>query len=80
MESDAQHASETHAFLSHSTPRIRRGSVAAREDVEVGSSTGDPEATLKHDSTGERLPYNDYTTIDWMQELVRQQALAKTLG
>ena len=71
MESDAQHESETNASLSNGTPRIRRHSVAAREDVEAGSFTGAPEAILKHDQTGERLPYNDYTTIDWMQELVR---------
>ena len=71
MESDAQYVCATNASLSNGTPQTRPSNVAAREDVEVGSFTGDPEATLKHDSTGERLPYNDYTTIDWMQELVR---------
>ena len=67
MESDARHTTETQALLSNGTARNRERSVAAREDVEASSFTGD-----KHDSTGERLPYSDYTTIDWMQELVRR--------
>lgn len=40
-----------------------------KEELAMGSST-----------VGERLPYNDYTTIDWLHDLVRPflQLLAKT--
>lgn len=31
------------------------------------------EAALASSSLGERLPYNDYTTIDWMHDLVRSR-------
>lgn len=39
-----------------------------KEELAMGSST-----------IGERLPYNDYTTIDWLHDLVRPflQLLAK---
>jgi chloride channel 3/4/5 len=29
------------------------------------------EAALVGSTVGERLPYNDYTTIDWLHDLVR---------
>ncbi len=62
---------ETTPLLSNGTPMERR-----ERDVETYSlnkshvSVG---VTALTDSTvGERMAYNDYTTIDWMHELVRQ--------
>lgn len=41
-------------------------SAVSKEEQELGGST-----------VGERLPYNDYTTIDWLHDLV--YSLANTL-
>jgi chloride channel 3/4/5 len=33
------------------------------------------EQLLGETAVGERLPYNDYTTIDWLHDLVRKAAM-----
>lgn len=38
-------------------------SVVTKDELQMGGST-----------VGERLPYNDYTTIDWLHDLVRSRA------
>ncbi|KAF2460892.1 chloride channel [Lineolata rhizophorae] len=37
----------------------------------VNSAVSKSEQELKESSVGERLPYNDYTTIDWLHDLVK---------
>jgi hypothetical protein len=36
------------------------------------------EAELKGSTVGERLPYNDYTTIDWLHDLVSSSLSTST--
>lgn len=49
----------------------RRGS-AVREDATsiISSHVSKDERDLGDTAVGERLPYNDYTTIDWLHDLV----------
>jgi chloride channel 3/4/5 len=37
----------------------------------ISSSVTKEERELGGSAVGERLPYNDYTTIDWLHDLVR---------
>ncbi len=41
----------------------------------VLSHFGKTEQAVGGSSVGERLPYNDYTTIDWLHDLVRFEAI-----
>jgi hypothetical protein len=43
------------------------------EDVEsiISSHLSKDEQAFGHTAVGERLPYNDYQTIDWLHDLVR---------
>jgi len=41
----------------------------------ISSSVMKEERELDASSVGERLPYNDYTTIDWLHELVRSRII-----
>lgn len=43
-------------------------------DAEIGQFTKES-LQNGHSSLGERLPYNDYTSIDWMHDLVRGQTV-----
>jgi chloride channel 3/4/5 len=46
----------------------------------VESSTLSKEEQQLVDSTvGERLPYNDYTTIDWLHDLVQSQGPCRSV-
>lgn len=38
----------------------------------LSSHISKEEQELSGTAVGERLPYNDYTTIDWLHDLVRQ--------
>ena len=65
---------ETTPLLSNGDITNRRASHQAHWDAETDGfttphSTVD-EAALAKNTVGERLPYNAYTTIDWMHELV----------
>ena len=78
---DVEHATERTQLL----PRLaqdRRLSVVQREtDAESTISThvSKEEQLLSATSIGERLPYNDYTTIDWLHDLVSNvQQLARS--
>lgn len=53
--------------------RSRLLSVAAEVDgASIASShVSKEELALGETAVGERLPYNDYTTIDWLHDLVR---------
>jgi chloride channel 3/4/5 len=48
-----------HALQQEEDARSIVESAVSKEEQELGSST-----------VGERLPYNDYTTIDWLHDLV----------
>lgn len=37
----------------------------------ISSHISKEEQELRGSAIGERLPYNDYTTIDWLHDLVR---------
>jgi chloride channel 3/4/5 len=51
----------------------RRLSRVQDNDTEsfVASNVSKDELALGQTAIGERLPYNDYTTIDWLHDLVR---------
>lgn len=51
----------------------RRGNGARPEDASsiISSHLSKEEQALGTSAIGERLPYNDYTTIDWLHDLVR---------
>jgi chloride channel 3/4/5 len=51
----------------------RRVDEIQAEDAEsiISSHSSQDEQQLGHTAIGERLPYNDYTTIDWLHDLVR---------
>ena len=45
----------------------------------ISSHVSKEEKLLSDTAVGERLPYNDYTTIDWLHDLVRDtQRLRET--
>ncbi len=69
MAGDEEHADEG----THLLPRERRlGSLAQDIDAVsiVSSHISKEERALAETGVGERLPYNDYTTIDWLHDLV----------
>ena len=57
---------------------LRKRSFINRSSEDEASSIVDSHVTrdekaLAHSSIGERLPYNDYTTIDWLHDLVKHE-------
>lgn len=57
----------------HLLPHDRRlGSLTPEADAAsiVSSHISKEEQALVESAVGERLPYNDYTTIDWLHDLV----------
>jgi chloride channel 3/4/5 len=72
MEGDEECATEQTHLLPHSK---RLGSVSVRHgsDAEsiISSHLSKDELALGNTAVGERLAYNDYTTIDWLHDLVR---------
>lgn len=71
MPLDLEQATERSLLLAHD----RRLSVSQREDEEarsiIASATSKEEFALAGSTTGERLPYNDYSTIDFLHDLVK---------
>lgn len=53
--------------------RSRKQSVSSHDEATsiVSSHVSKEEQELAGTAIGERLPYNDYTTIDWLHDLVR---------
>ena len=69
MDRDPEHLDEHSRLL----PRDRRlNSLAHAEDAAsiISSHLSKEEQLLSDTAVGERLPYNDYTTIDWLHDLV----------
>jgi chloride channel 3/4/5 len=69
MANDTDQADE-HTHLLPRNPRL--SSVAHEADIEsiLSSHLSKDEQRLGDSSVGERLSYNDYTTIDWLHDLV----------
>lgn len=59
--------------ITDSTRRSRIRSIADDESL-LSSNISQEEHLLAETAVGERLPYNDYTTIDWLHDLVSQRA------
>jgi len=73
-EREEEHVNEhTHLLPKpYQRKRSRLQSIAAEIDGEsiVSSHVSKEEQALGETAVGERLPYNDYTTIDWLHDLV----------
>jgi len=69
MAADEEHAIERTPLLLHDR---RLSSVAQEADAVsiISSRLSKEEQALGETAVGERLPYNDYTTIDWLHDLV----------
>lgn len=69
MAGDEEHAVERTPLLFADR---RLSSVAHEADAAsvISSHVSKEEQILGETAVGERLPYNDYTTIDWLHDLV----------
>ena len=79
MPSDLERASEH----THLLPHAENGRVSAlSQEVDAqsifSSHVSKAEQALAASPVGERLPYNDYTTIDWLHDLVQSSASPTT--
>lgn len=61
--------------------RSRKGSAQAQDEAAsiVSSRVSKEEQELAGTAIGERLPYNDYTTIDWLHDLVSTLRLGREI-
>ena len=58
---------------------LRRDSREHDAQSILSSHLSKEELALGSTALGERLPYNDYTTIDWLHDLVRQPLLLQSI-
>lgn len=78
MNDQTQNApDETSALLSHRSASYSEGDVESQLPSAV--SKGEQALHLSSKAIGERLPYNDYTTIDWLHDLVKDSARHQAL-
>lgn len=72
MPQDIEQPNERTKLLSLPTNDRRLSAVQQEEDAQsvIGSYVSKDEQALSSAPIGERLPYNDYTTIDWLHDLV----------
>jgi len=70
MASDTEPGNECTPLLSQ--PRLSQLQHEQDEEASsiVSSTVTKEERRLADSTVGERLPYNDYTTIDWLHDLV----------
>jgi chloride channel 3/4/5 len=70
MPSDLEAASEHTPLLRN--PHLSQLQHEQNVDTEslISSTISKEEQQLADSTVGERLPYNDYTTIDWLHDLV----------
>lgn len=70
MGPNSEHDDENTKLLA---PDRRLNNLRREEDVEsiISSHLSKEEQALSDTAVGERLPYNDYTTIDWLHDLVK---------
>ncbi len=76
MPQDIEQPNERTKLLSHHVNDRRLSALQHDEDAQsvIGSYVSKDEQALSSAPIGERLPYNDYTTIDWLHDLVRYPA------
>ena len=67
MTGDEEQPTERSRLLPHD-PRLSIRD--AETDSIISSHVSKEEQLLGETAVGERLPYNDYTTIDWLHDLV----------
>ena len=71
MAGDEEQADEYSNLLRKPNGRLR---IIQQEDQDansvISSQLSKDERALGDTAIGERLPYNDYTTIDWLHDLV----------
>ena len=74
MPQDTESATERTALLYHVANDRRLSQLQAQQDEDaesvISSAVTKEEGLLKGSAVGERLKYNDYTTIDWLHDLV----------
>lgn len=75
MPADVEQATERTRLL-YQVANDRRLSAALDEDAHsvISSHVSKAELALGNTPIGERLPYNDYTTIDWLHDLASWRA------
>ena len=80
MSPDLEHASERSRLLYHVANDRRLSAIQQDEDAQsiISSHISKAEQALSVTPVGERLPYNDYTTIDWLHDLVRLSTTYET--
>lgn len=62
------------------TLQVRRMSKLQHDEANsISSHVSKDEKALKDSAIGERLPYNDYTTIDWLHDLVKDSYRYRSL-
>ncbi|KAK3168834.1 hypothetical protein OEA41_005282 [Lepraria neglecta] len=73
MSQDEEQATERTKLLYHAANDRRLSAVQQEEESQslIGSHMSKDELALHDSPVGERLPYNDYTTIDWLHDLVK---------
>ena len=73
MPPDLEQAHERTQLLYHIANDRRLSAIQQEEDAHsmLSSHLSKDEQALSGTAVGERLPYNDYTTIDWLHDLVR---------
>ena len=74
MPPDPEQATEQTKLL-YPVVNDRRLNAVRHEDEAssiIASYVSKDEQALSNATVGERLPYNDYTTIDWLHDLVCQ--------
>ena len=71
MPEDLEQVNERSKLLKRFSDR-RLSYITRDEEVSslIGSQVSKDEQALSSAPVGERLPYNDYTTIDWLHDLV----------
>ena len=74
MPQDEEQATERTKLLYNAANDRRLSAVQQETEARsvIGSHVSKDELALHNSPVGERLPYNDYTTIDWLHDLVRQ--------
>jgi len=74
MPIDEESATERTALLHRVANDHRISQLQHEQDVEarsiISSLVTKEELQMGGSTVGERLPYNDYTTIDWLHDLV----------
>ena len=73
MSEDPERATEHTHLLPHAIHNGRLDVLRSNQDAEsiLSSHLSKEEQALGNTALGERLPYNSYTTIDWLHDLVR---------